>query len=184
MRKLKLQMQISLDGYVGPTGDAVGFTWDKEVQDFSIENLQNTETVLLSGIADPFITHWGQVAADPKRSDHAFATTLMAIPRVVFSNKLKSSKWENTTLISGDFAREIGALKNGEGKEIIVYGGRSFASSLIQYGLVDEFDFLVNPFAAGKGEAIFDSMKGRLPLTLKTSMSFRCGTILLRYEQR
>src|ERR1700753_321588 len=103
MRQLKLQMQISVDGFVGPAADGVGFNWDSEVQDFSRENLKGVDTVLLCGIAEPFIKHWRQVAADAGQSDHAFAKAMMAIPRVVFSNTLKSASWENTRLISGDF---------------------------------------------------------------------------------
>jgi dihydrofolate reductase len=184
MRTLKLQMQISIDGFVGPSADGVGFTWDKEAQDFSVDNLQNVDTVLLAGIADPFISHWGQVAVDPKQPDHVFAKTMMKIPRVVFSNKHKTNKWKSTSLIGGDFEKEIAALKKKDGKDIIVYGGRSFASSLIHYGLVDQFWFLVNPYAAGKGESIFDSLKAKLPLQFKTCKPFPSGTVVLNYELR
>jgi dihydrofolate reductase len=179
MRTLKLQMQTSIDGFVGPSADGVGFTWDKEAQDFSVDNLQNVDTVLLAGIADPFISHWGQVAANPKQPDHVFANTMMKIPRVVFSNKHKTNKWENTSLIGGDFAKEIAALKKKEGKGIIVYGGRSFASSLIRFDLVDEFCFLVNPFAAGEGEPIFDALKARLPMLPDPSPNTRWHSVKL-----
>ena len=72
-----------------------------------------------------------------------------------------------------DLADEIRKLKNQNGKDIIVYGGASFDSSLIKEGLIDEFHLFINPAAIGDGMSIFNLVK---------SIVFDCGIVLLNYE--
>jgi dihydrofolate reductase len=86
--------------------------------------------------------------------------------------------------MNGDIVKEINFLKKKKGKDILVYGGSSFVSSLIQRGLTDEFYFLLNPVAVGKGKAIFKSLKDNLNLTLNKNITFTCGTVLLCYKPK
>jgi dihydrofolate reductase len=182
MGKLKLQMQISLDGFVGASHGATKFNWDNEVKGFSIANLRNVGTILLGRkTAENFIPYWGAVADDPKQVDHSFAKPMMDIPRVVLSNTADPGKWENTAILKGEIAKEIKGLKERDDRDILVYGGYSFVSSLIRHGLVDEFYFLVNPVAIGSGEEIFGSLQEHLQLKLKKCEPFACGTVLLIY---
>lgn len=185
MRKLKLQMQISLDGLVTMEYGGTNFNWDNEVRSFSIENLTNVDNILLGrNTAQDFIPHWAGVASNPNHNDHKFGKLLTDFPKVVFSKKLKTSKWDNTTIVNGDIVEEIKNLKKKTGKDIIVYGGSSFVSSLIQHGLVDEFYLLVNPTAVGNGLTIFKSLKDNLQLTLEKCETFTCGTVLLFYKPK
>jgi len=185
MRKLKLQMQISLDGFVTLEYGGTNFNWDDEVRSFSIENLTNVDNILLGrNTADDFIPSWAKVAGNVTDNDYKFGKLLTDIPKIVFSNKLKTSKWDNTVTEKGDIAKEIETLKNEKGKDIIVYGGSSFVSSLIEHELIDEYYLLVNPFAVGKGETIFKSLNSKLQLTLERSKSFACGTVLLGYSKQ
>ncbi|WP_225975269.1 dihydrofolate reductase family protein [Anseongella ginsenosidimutans] len=105
------------------------------------------------------------------------------MPKVVFSNKLKASKWENATIAGGDITEEITNLKKKDGKDIIVYGGDSFVSSLVQHGLIDEFYLLLNPMALGNGKSAFNPLENNQLLTLKKSSPFPCGTVLLYYTR-
>lgn len=66
---------------------------------------------------------------------------------------------------------------------MIVYGGYSFVRSLIQHGLIDEYFLLVNPFAYGSGEPIFNVLEGNLQLKLVETTPFPCGIVLLHYQQ-
>jgi dihydrofolate reductase len=109
---------------------------------------------------------------------------LTKIPKVVFSEKIKSSKWANATLMDGDIEDEIRKLKNTPGREIIVYGGISFVSSLLKHELIDELYLLINPSVFGKGETIYASVNDNFQLTLKGSRPFACGTVLLSYSQQ
>jgi dihydrofolate reductase len=179
MRKLKLQMAVSLDG-----------KWDDEMTDFSLDNLRNVDNILLGRkTAEGFIPYWADVARNPKgrsyKKDNMYklGKPLTDIPKVVFSKKLKTSKWDNATIIKGDMAKEIKKLRRKKGKDIIVYGGNSFVSSLVRLGLIDEFYLLMNPATAGSGKAAFNPLKNNSQLTLKKSKLFPSGAVLLYYTR-
>jgi len=184
MRKLKLQMQISLDGFVKADYGGTNFNWDNEVRNFSIDNLENVDCILLGRNMSEGFLYWKEVAGKPKDIDYTFGKKVADIPKVIFSKKLKTSKWDNASIVKGDIVEEIKTLKKKKGKDIIVYGGYSFVSSLIQNRLIDEFYLLVNPFAVGSGEPIFKSLKSSLQLTLVKCKPFTCGTVLLHYEPK
>lgn len=185
MRKLKLQMSMSLDGSVTETKGATSFKWSDELRSFSTENLIDVDDILLGRkTAEDFIPYWAEVATNPADSDHEFGKLLTDIPKIVFSNELKTGKWQNATIVKGDIVEEINALKNKKGKDIIVYGGISFVTSLIEHELIDEFYLLVNPFAVGNEQSIFKSLKDDLQLTLEKCEPFACGTVLLCYSRQ
>ena len=186
MRKLKLQMHISLDGFVATkSSEIIPSKWDNGVRLFSIDNFKNVDAILLGRkTAEILIPYWGGVAGNPKHSDYKLGKLITDIPKVVFSKKIKTSKWDNTTIAKGDIAKEIKKLKKKKGKDILIYGGYSFVSSLIQHKLIDEFYLLVNPTAVGNGQTIFSSLKDNLQLTLEKSKTFACGTVLLFYKPK
>ncbi len=77
MRKLKLQMQISLDDFVTMEYGGTNFNWDNEVRSFSIENLTNVDNILLGrNTAEDFIPYWAEVASNPTDSDYKFWKTI------------------------------------------------------------------------------------------------------------
>jgi len=174
MRKLKLQMNLSLDN-----------KWDSGMSNFSIDNLENVDCILHGRkTGEGFIPYWAEVASNPNDNEHKLGRLFTNIPNVIFSNTLKVSKWNNTTIMTGDITEEIKALKNKKGKDIIVYGGDSFVSSLIQHDLIDEFYLLVNPVAIGNGQQNFNPLKNDLELKLVKCKPFACGTVLLCYTRQ
>jgi dihydrofolate reductase len=185
MRKLKLQMQISLDGKVTADKGGTGFNWDNEVRTFSIANTEEVDYIILGrNTATGFIPHWASVAANPDDPDYVLGKRLTDIPKIVFSNTLAKSQWSNTELAKGETVEEINRLKKQAGKDMLVYGGSSFVSFLIKEGLIDQYYLLVNPVAIGNGINIFQSLKSNLVLTLLESRQFSCGTVLLIYEPK
>ena len=109
---------------------------------------------------------------------------MIEIPKIVFTKTLTKSKWINTEIAKGDFKDEITKLKSKNGKDILVYGGASFDSSLIKEKLIDEFYLLVNPIVIGNGKTIFKDLKEIQKLTLIESKVFDCGLVLLHYEAK
>jgi len=97
---------------------------------------------------------------------------------------LTDPPWKNTSIVSGDMNDEVMKLKKSAGKDILVYGGASFATSLIDKNLVDEFYFLLDPFRLGKGISIFKEIDKVQPFNLLNSMPFPCGTIMLHYHPK
>ena len=89
----------------------------------------------------------------------------------------------NTDIATGDLRDEVNKLKRQEGKkDIIVYGGASFNSSLIKAGLIEEFHLFVNPAAIGNGMTIFRDLNETHRFTLVKSIAFDCGIVLLHYN--
>ncbi|MER9306276.1 dihydrofolate reductase family protein [Mesorhizobium sp. M0293] len=193
MRKLILQMQMSVDGFVGANEDHAWqlwewgdeSAWDDELkQDFNAV-FAGIDTILLSRkmAQEGYLAHWGSAAKKfPRDPFYAFAQRVVDARKVVLSDKLKQSAWERTTVASGDLPREIGALKAGEGGDMAVFGGAGFASSLIAAGLVDEFQLFINPAVLGAGRRIFDQ-GGFQTLRLLGSKAYACGMVVNRYAR-
>ncbi len=97
------------------------------------------------------------------------------------SETLNQSAWEHTVLAKGDLIEEVNTLKKTPGRNIIAYGGATFASSLIQSGLVDEFHLIMNPSALGSGLSVFNERRSPLNLSLLHSTSYTGGIVVLQY---
>jgi dihydrofolate reductase len=106
-------------------------------------------------MTDDFVSDWSDIMTKPDDPFYTFAKKIIETPKVVFTKTLKKSQWANTAIATGDLMDEIVKIKSEDGRNIIVYGGASFDSSLIKAGLVDEFHLFINPTAIGSGMTIF-----------------------------
>jgi dihydrofolate reductase len=187
MRKLKLQVQMSVDGYIaGPKGemDWMTWNWDEKLKSYVNELTESADTILMGRkMADEFISHWTQVVANPNDPSHEFGKKMMDTPKVVFTETLTASKWANTVLAKGDLTEDVNRLKRQKGKGLIAYGGASFDTALVNAGLIDELHLFVNPTIIGKGMSIFDSVSKNQNLKLAKSIPFECGIVVLCYEK-
>ena len=183
MRKLKLQMHLSLDNYVNMEKAGKNFKWDNEVINFCVDNLESVDTLLLGkNTAQELIPFWDNVATNPSHSDFALGKRISELPKIILSNTMTDHPWKNSTVVSGDMKNEVTKLKKLNGKDILVYGGASFATSLIENNLVDEFYFFLDPFRLGNGLTIFKPNNDVLTFTLIKSMHFPCGTVMVSYK--
>ena len=179
LRKLKLQVQMSIDGCIaGPNGEMdwmVGLQDDK-VNKYVNELTESFDTILLGRkMADVFISYWSDVINKPDDPWYALAKKMIEIPKVVFTKTLNKSKWINTEIATGDLTDEIMKLKSREGKDMVVYGGASFDSSLIKLGLIDEFLLFINPVAIGNGMTIFKDLNEIQKFNMVKSIAFDSG---------
>lgn len=185
MRKLKLQIQISVDGFIaGPNGemDWMVWDWDDELKLFTQELTDSFDCIVLGRkLAEGFIPYWKTVADDQTNPEHEAGKKFTDTPKVVFTKSLDKSEWENTVLAKGDLTEEIIRLKNQNGKDIIAYGGAAFVSSLLKNGLIDELNLFVNPTLNGSGMTIFGDIKERQNLTLVKSTAYKCGISVMTY---
>ncbi|GAA4341701.1 dihydrofolate reductase family protein [Flaviaesturariibacter amylovorans] len=188
MRKLKLQVQMTLDGFIaGPNGemDWVSFNWDDALKQYVTDLTQPVDTILLGRkLAEGFIPFWAGVAADDTNPEQAAGRKFTDTAKVVFSNTLEASEWDNTLLEKGDLATAVNALKQQAGGDLIAYGGATFVSSLIRENLVDEYHLFVNPAAIGTGMPIFHTLEARRDLALVTATPFDCGIVVLQYAAK
>jgi len=180
MRKLKLQVQMTVDGYMVGSNGELDWTiteWDDDLKNYVVEITKSVDAIVLGRkLAQGFIPYW---AANPEQEG---ADTFNNTPKVVFTKTLDQSEWDNTVLATGDLVEEITTLKNQAGKDIIAYGGATFVSALIKHGLIDEFHLFINPTAIGNGMTIFPELDSRQNLTLKKTTAFSCGIVVLCYE--
>jgi dihydrofolate reductase len=193
LRKLKLLVNVSIDGYIaGPNGemDWMVWNWDDKLKKYVYELNEPIDTIILGRkMTDGFVSYWSDVMNkpdDPSSIDrsHVFAKKMIETPKVVFTKTLKKSQWANTEIATGNLTDEIVKLKSQSIRDIIVYGGATFDSSLIRAGLIDEFHLLINPVAIGNGLTIFKDLSEIQKFTLVKSIAFDCGIVLLHYESK
>ena len=187
MRKLKLHVEISIDGCIaGPNNemDWIDFSWNEKLREFEDRLHDPVDTILLGRkMTNEFISYWSNVLKKPEDQEYTFAKKMIETPKIVFTNTLNKSEWPNTEIATGDLKEEITKLKSQKGDgDIIVYGGASFDSSLIKENLIDEYYLFINPVAIGNGKTIFKELKETRKLSLIESITFESGTVLLHYE--
>jgi dihydrofolate reductase len=179
---------MSLNGCIaGPNGEMdwmVGLL-DDELIKYEYKLHESVDTILLGRkMTDAFISYWSDVTNKPDAHWHGFAKKMIETPKVVFTKTLSKSKWINTDIATGDLIEEVNKIKSQNGRDIIVYGGASFDSSLIKEKLIDEFYLFINPVAIGNGMTIFKGLNEIQKYTLNESKAFECGIVLLRYEAK
>lgn len=183
MRKLKLQMQITVDGFVaGPEGQLDWMTWemDEKLIAFINQLTDSSDTILLGRkMTEGFVNYWEGVK--PDSPEYEFAQKMVNTPKVVFSRTVKSVNGRNVRVENRPLVEAVNELKGRGGKDIIVYGGASFVSSLIENRLIEELNLFVNPIAIGAGLRIFGK---RTPMTLKASTAYASGIVVNRYEPK
>jgi len=182
MRKLKLQMQMSIDGFVGgPEGqlDWLTWTWDVRLMDFVREFTDSCDTIVMGRkMADGFMRHWEAATQNPEDPSKPFAELMVNYPKYIFTRTNQSVSGINAHMVTQPLAEKIKELKKQPGKDIVVYGGAGFVTSLIEQGLIDELNLFINPTAIGEGLTIFS---GKTPLELDNSTRYGCGIVVNKY---
>lgn len=184
MRKLKLQLQLSLDGFAaGPNGegDWVFASGGDEIGFQKIIELADSSDTLLLGrkTAPGFIGYWQNTADSEIDSPQKTLGQLISnMRKIVFSHTETSISGKNTSIENTDLATAVKALKNEPGKDILVYGGVNFVSSLIELNLIDEYYIFSCPVAIGKGLSVFKTQK---LLKLESSIAYNNGKVLNKY---
>jgi dihydrofolate reductase len=179
MRKLVLQMQYSLDGFVcGPKGEV---EWafagiDEKCTDWIVTRISQAGAHLMGSVT------YGDMAAHWPSSKEPYAESMNSIPKVVFSRTLKEAPWGETRILSGDLAEEIVRLKQESGKDLLAHGGARFAQSLAATGLIDEYRLVVHPVVLGSGMRLFPGDGAPVRLNLVDATTFKTGTIAKTLE--
>lgn len=190
MRKVKLQMQLTIDGLVaGPKGELDWMTWNwtDDIKNYVNDLTDPIDCILLGkNMTEGFISHWKKVTQNSDDPEYPFAKKMYDTPKIVFSKTLEKSDplvkgWNNTVLAKRDISEEINELKKQPGKDIVVYGGANFVSNLIKYDLIDEYQLFINPVVIGNGMTIFKEREQKLNLKLVKATPFDCGIVALCY---
>jgi len=174
---------MTINGYVaGTNGKNDWMTWnpDEAFTAFLISLLDTSDTLLLGRkTAESIIPFWDNTAVE--NPGHPFAKKIAALSKVVFTKTLDKPNWNNTTLAKGNFTEEIKDLKKQNGKDILVFGGAAFVSSLIKEGLIDEYHLIINPTAMSSGMTIFNALDQIQKFTPIQSKLYPGGKTVLSY---
>ena len=92
--------------------------------------------------------------------------------------------WTHPRVANGDLGEEIAKLKREDGKDIVAYGGASFAQSLIELDVVDDYRFLIHPVILGSGLPVFTRAKKLMELELVEARRFPKGAVAHVYNRK
>jgi len=172
----------TLDGfYAGPE---LEFDWprvDEEFNQFSIGQLDAADALLFGRLTYQFLaSYWptDQAAAN----DPQVTTRMNSMRKVVFSQTLSAADWENSRVARGNVADEIGRLREGSRRDLLVLGSPSLTAALAEEGLLDELRIMINPILLGQGRSLLESLQRRVELHLLSAQPFSSGNVLLNYQ--
>jgi len=175
---------MTINGYVAqPNGKNDWMTWnpDEEIIAFMISLLDSSDTLLLGRkTAEGIIKYWEDTAKE--NPTHPFAKKIAALPKIVFTQTLEKSMWNNTILTKENLVEKIASLKKQNGKDLLIFGGASFVSSLIKEELIDEYHLIVNPTAISNGMTIFNSFDDVRKFTPIQAKLYPGGKTILSYS--
>ena len=128
------------------------------------------------------VTYESFAGAWPKR-EGPFADKINSMPKYVVSSTLDDPlEWDNSTLLKGDVAQEVGKLKEQDGGPILVAGSATLVHSLIENDLVDELRLMVFPVAIGGGKRPFPESRQKRTFKPTDTRTFASGVVVNTYE--
>lgn len=173
MRKVILQLAVSLDGFIeGPQGE---YDWCFTDQDYGMTDFfQRIDSVFYGRKSYELALSMGE------SMEELDAFGMPKLKEYVFSNTLQDVK-PGVTLIAGDIDAEVRRIKNAPGKDIWLFGGASLTASLLDLGLVDELRLAVHPLLLGGGKPLFSQLRDRIRLQLIDANTYSSGLVALNY---
>lgn len=189
--KLTVSLQITLDGVAQANGGNneeldPGFTrggWaigvgDAEAAGYILDTWRRADAFLLGRKTyDLFETYWGA-----RSDDGGFGEAISSKPKYVVSNTLSWPDWEHSTVISGELAPQLRALKAGSDGELLLVGSVALARWLLDNELVDELNVIQFPVIVGQGESFLPRTGRDFALDLTESRVFPSGILALTYR--
>src|SRR6185437_7352766 len=191
MGKIVATEFISLDGVIedpGGSEDYVHGAWTFEFDrgdegnKFKLDEVMEAEAQLLGRVTyEGFADAWPEREGDPNMGD--FAKKMNEMPKYVYSTTLESADWQNSTLLSGDFAADIRRVKDEVDGVILIAGSATLVQGLIANDLLDELRLMVFPVTLGGGKRLFADDGRKVPLALTDARTVGAGIQLVTYER-
>jgi class 3 adenylate cyclase/dihydrofolate reductase len=152
---------------------------DDQLQAYNLSHLDDAGAILLGRTTyQIWAAFWPQMPPDDP-----FGRRINALPKYVVSKTLDRADWAGTSILRGDVATEVAALKAGSG-DVILFGSADLFAAVMTHGLVDEYRVLVYPVILGSGKRLFRDEAELGHLRLVGTRAFESGVVLLVYEPR
>jgi dihydrofolate reductase len=192
MTKLTANTILSLDGVMqgpgGPDEDrdggfdhggwAVPFAQDEGFFEETSKWIAGAGGLLLGRRTyEIFAAHWPRITD----ADDPIATVLNRVPKYVASRTLDHLEWESSTLLEGDVAGAVAALKRGDGAELQVHGSGELLQTLLRHDLVDEYRLWFMPVVVGSGKRLFADGAVPRSMCLVETKTMPTGAVLHVY---
>ena len=192
MRNVIVNEWMTLDGVVQAPGAADedtsgGFAhggwhlryFDDTSRQWVVENLTEAGGFLLGRRTyESFAAHWPNAPEE----EQPLAQPLNTLPKYVASTTLTEPLvWQNSTVLQGDVAEAVAALKQEAGADLLVIGSTLLVRTLVEHDLVDEFRVMIDPLVVGGGKRIFPDDGSVRPLRLVDSRVTTTGAIIATY---
>ena len=185
MRPLRYSINATLDGCC----DHRAILADEDLHRHAVENLDQADALLFGRVTYEMMeAAWRPPARTGVRPDwmadwmEPFARTIHAAKKYVVSSTLDRVDW-TAELVRGDLGKAVQQLKRESGKGLFV-GGVKLPLALTELGLIDEYEFVVQPTLAGHGPTLFAGLSKRVDLKLVSRLEFGSGAVAMRYEPR
>jgi dihydrofolate reductase len=184
MRPLRYSINVTLDGCC----DHRAGTSDEESYRHWAESLARADALLFGRVIYEMMEAAWRLPATGVMPDwmadwmEPFARTIDAAKKYVVSSTLDRVDW-NTELVRGDLGKAVQQLKEEPGKGLFV-SGLKLPLALAELGLIDEYEFVVQPRLAGHGPTLFAGLSKYVDLKLVDRHEFRSGAVAMRYEPR
>ena len=181
MRPLRYSINVTLDGRC----DHQAMVADEELHRHAVENLERADALLFGRVTYQMMeTAFRRPVPTGARPDwmDPFARTIGAAKKYVVSSTLNRVDW-NAELVRGDLEKAVRQLKRESGKGLFV-GGVKLPLALAELGLIDEYEFVVQPRLAGHGPTLFAGLSKPVDLKLVDRLELGSGAVAMRYEPR
>jgi dihydrofolate reductase len=158
---------------------------DEELHRHAAENIARADALLLGRVTYQMMEEaWRLSTRTVTMPDwtEPFARTIDAAKKYVVSSTLDRVDW-NAELVRGDLGKAVQQLKQEPGKGLFT-GGVKLPLALAELGLIDEYEFVVQPMVVGHGPTLFEGLSKRIDLKLVSRLEFRSGAVAMRYEPR
>jgi len=181
MRPLRYSINVTLDGCC----DHRAIPADEELHRHAVENLDQVDALIFGRVTYEMMeAAFRQPARTAPRPEwmEPFARTIDAAKKYVVSSTLNRVDW-NAEIVRGDLGRAVQQLKRESGNGLLV-GGVRLPLALAELGLIDEYEFVVQPRLAGHGPTLFAGLSQHIDLRLVSRLEFGSGAVAMRYEPR
>jgi Dihydrofolate reductase len=175
---------LSLNGFYKGENDDISWSLpDPEQDKRAEEGMASANGILLFGrkTYEMMASFWP--TAEAAKNYPGVAEGINRAEKIVFSKSLKEAKWNNSRVMSGDLIQAVRELKN-QGRTITILGSGTIVTQLAEAGLIDGYEFLLNPVALGAGTSIFSGAHKNIDMELLEVNKRANGIVHLRYRQR
>jgi dihydrofolate reductase len=178
-------MHVSLDGFVGgPKGEMNWIKLDDQLFAFVKEFTDNADTAMYGRNTWKMMDNYWPAAADKPNAtahDREHSVWYNTVDKIVLSNTMQGQSAGKTTFIGGDITNQVKALKQKNGKDILIFGSPSVVRTLMKDNLIDDYWLFVNPVILGQGISMYSRLDNKIELVHRATREFPCGVTAMHF---